>query len=79
MMFRVVRAHSQESYAMSGGLTISELEERIAIARQNINDLIEQAAAYSGSADEDRASARIAEHEKELARLTALRNSLRPK
>jgi hypothetical protein len=64
---------------MSGGLTISEIEERIAIVRQNINDLIEQAAARSGSADEDLASARIAEQEAELARLIARRSSLRPK
>jgi hypothetical protein len=64
---------------MSGGLTISEIEERIAIVRQNINDLIEQAASRSGGADEDLASARIAEQEGELARLIALRSSLRPK
>jgi uncharacterized small protein (DUF1192 family) len=63
---------------MSGGLTISELEERIAIVRQNINDLIEQAAARSGGADEELVSARIADQEKELARLIALRSSLRP-
>ena len=35
-------------------LTLTELEERIAAARQNINELIEQAAAYSGAEDEDR-------------------------
>ena len=63
---------------MSGGLTISELEERIAIVRQNINDLIEQAAARSGGADEELVSARIADQEKELARLIALQSSLRP-
>lgn len=63
---------------MSGDLTISELEERIAIVRQNINDLIEQAAARSGGADEELVSARIADQEKELARLIALRDSLRP-
>ncbi|MEA2823894.1 MAG: hypothetical protein QOF03_376 [Alphaproteobacteria bacterium] len=62
---------------MSGGPTISELEERIAMVRQNIDDLIEQAAARSGGADEELASARIAEQEKELARLIALRSSLR--
>jgi hypothetical protein len=61
---------------MSSGLTISELEERIAIVRQNLNDLIEQSAARSGAADEDLSSARIAEQEQELAKLIALRNSL---
>jgi len=64
---------------MSGDLSMSELEERIAIVRQNICDLIEQAAARSGGADEELASARIAEQEKELARLIALRDSLQPK
>jgi len=63
---------------MSSDLTISELEERIAIVRQNINDLIEQAAARSGGADEELVSARIADQEKELARLIALQSSLRP-
>jgi hypothetical protein len=33
-------------------LTISELEERIALIRRNIDELIEQAAAYSGAGDE---------------------------
>ena len=61
---------------MSSGLTISELEERIATVRQNLSDLTEQAAAQSGAADEDLSSARIAEQEQELAKLIALRNSL---
>ena len=64
---------------MSGDLSMSELEERIAIARQNISDLIEQAAARSGGADEELTSARIAAQERELARLIALRDSLQPK
>jgi|SoiMethySBSTD1v2_1073268.scaffolds.fasta_scaffold5215478_2 hypothetical protein len=61
---------------MSGGLTISEVEERIAIVRQNLSDLTEQAAARSGGADEELVSARIAEQEEELAKLLALRKSL---
>jgi len=61
---------------MSSGLTISELDERIAIVRQNLNDLVEQSAARSGAADEDLLSNRIAEQEQELARLIELRNSL---
>ena len=40
------------SRAMNGGPTIRELEERIAIIRQNLVELIEQAAAYSGAGDE---------------------------
>jgi hypothetical protein len=35
-------------------LSLAELEQRIAIARDNIRQLIEQAAAQSGAEDEDR-------------------------
>lgn len=57
-------------------LTIAELDARIAAIRQNINDLVEQAAAYSGAGDESRAADRIAQQEEELARLSALREDL---
>jgi hypothetical protein len=62
---------------MSTGPTITELDERIAVIRQNIHELIEQAAAYSGAADEARTADRIAEQEQELARLVKLRDALR--
>jgi type II secretory pathway component PulM len=62
---------------MSTGPTITELDERIAVIRQNIQELIEQAAAYSGAADEARTADRIAEQEQELARLVKLRDALR--
>jgi enolase len=58
------------------GPTIAELDARIAMIRQNINDLVEQAAAYSGAGDEGRAADRIAQQEQELARLTKLRDDL---
>ena len=57
-------------------LSLSEIEQRIAVVRQNINELIEQAAAYSGGADEDRNADRIAEQEQELARLLKLGEAL---
>ena len=57
-------------------LTLTELEERIAAVRQNINELIEEAAAYSGAEDEDRTADRIAEQEQELSRLMKLRDAL---
>jgi hypothetical protein len=57
-------------------LTIAELDERIAAVRQNIDELVEQAAAYSGAADEARAADRIAAQEQELARLIELRDTL---
>jgi hypothetical protein len=56
--------------------SLAEIEQRITVTRQNIRQLIEQAAAYSGAADESRNADRIAEQEKELARLIALRDKL---
>lgn len=46
-------------------------EGRIAIVRENLRDLVEQAAARSGAADEDRAAERIAEQQTLLDRLIA--------
>jgi hypothetical protein len=48
---------------------IAGLDSRIAAARENLRELIEQAAAYSGAADDDLGSRRIAEQEALLARL----------
>jgi hypothetical protein len=55
---------------------ISELDAEIAIVRDNLRDLIEQAAARSGAADEDLAASRIAEEEDRLASLIARRDAL---
>jgi hypothetical protein len=60
---------------MNDGASLREIEERIALVRQNIVELIEQAAAFSGAGDEARAADRIAEQEQELARLVAIRDS----
>jgi len=49
---------------------IAELEKRMNAIRGNIIELTEQAAAFSGAADDDLASRRIALQEAELARLT---------
>jgi uncharacterized small protein (DUF1192 family) len=63
---------------MSSGSTLSlpEIDDRIAIVRDNIRQLIERAAAYSGAADESRNADRIAEQEEELQRLQAQRDAL---
>ena len=63
---------------MTNGSTLSlpELEDRIAIVRDNIRQLIEQAAAYSGAADEDRNADRLAEQNEELQRLAKERDAL---
>ena len=59
-------------------LNIAEIEKRIAAKRENIRELIEQAAAYSGAADEELSSRRIAEQEAELELLMRQRDKLSP-
>lgn len=54
-------------------LPLPEIEERIALVRDNIRQLIEQAAAFSGAEDEERTSDRLAQQNAELERLLALR------
>ena len=57
-------------------LSLAELEHRIAIARDNIRQLIEQAAAQSGAEDEDRNADRIAQQQEDLDRLVQQRDQL---
>jgi len=57
-------------------LSLAELDQRLAIVRDNLRQLVEQAAAYSGAADEERASSRIAEEEELLEQLTQQREAL---
>ena len=61
---------------MSNGLSLPELEDRIAILRDNIRQLVEQAAAFSGAQDEARNADRIAEQSGELAKLVKQRDAL---
>lgn len=63
---------------MSNGpmLSLDELEARLAIVRDNIRQLIEQAAANSGAGDEARNADRIAAQQEELERLTKERDAL---
>jgi len=63
---------------MSNGSTLSlpELEDRIAIVRDNIRQLIEQAAAFSGAGDESRNADRIAQQTAELETLTKERDAI---
>jgi uncharacterized small protein (DUF1192 family) len=60
----------------SSSLSLAELDERIAIVRDNIRQLVEQAAAYSGDRDETRNADRIAQQTEELERLIARRDAL---
>jgi uncharacterized small protein (DUF1192 family) len=57
-------------------LSLSELEQRIAIIRDNIRQLVEQAAAFSGAEDEARNADRIAQQTEELERLVKQRDAL---
>jgi hypothetical protein len=57
-------------------LSAAELDRRIAITRDNIRQLIEQAAACSGAGDEDRNADRIAEQTEELEKLVRQREAL---
>jgi hypothetical protein len=60
---------------MSDPSTTSDLETQIADVRDNIRELTEQAAAYSGAADEGRAAVRIGEQEALLAALLKQREA----
>jgi hypothetical protein len=63
---------------MSNGNSSSlpELEDRIAIIRDNLRQLVEQAAAASGAEDEVRNADRIAQQTEELERLIKQRDAL---
>jgi hypothetical protein len=60
-------------------LSLAELDRRIAITRENIRQLIEQAAAFSGAEDEDRNADRIARQTEELEKLVKQRDALQQK
>jgi hypothetical protein len=62
--------------SQGSSLSLEELEARMAIVRDNIRQLIEQAAAYSGAEDEERNADRIAQQNEELGRLTKQRDAL---
>ena len=56
-------------------LSLTELENRIAIVRDNIRQLIEQAAAASGEQNEARIADRLSQQNEELDRLTQERDA----
>ena len=57
-------------------LSRAELDDRIAMIRDNIRQLTEQAAGFSGAADEERTADRIAEQQEELDILIKQRDAL---
>ena len=60
----------------ASSLSLAELEQRIAIVRDNIRQLVEQAAAFSGAEDEERNADRLAQQNEELERLIKQRDAL---
>jgi hypothetical protein len=60
---------------MNGNLSLAELDDRIAILRDNLLQLVEQAAAASGSQNEERIADRITQQTEELDRLILERDS----
>jgi hypothetical protein len=60
-------------------LSLAELDQRIRIVRDNIRQLIEQAAALSGAEDESRNADRIAQQSEELEKLMKQRDELQKK
>lgn|SRR5258708_39968097 len=61
---------------MSDNLSLSELNDRIAILRDNLRQLVEQAAGASGSQNEERIADRIAQQSAELDKLVSQRDAL---
>ena len=57
-------------------LSLSELNDRITVIRDNIRQLVEQAAASSGAQDEERISGRIAQQQEELDKLVKERDAM---
>jgi hypothetical protein len=55
---------------------VAEIDERIAIIRNNLRELVEQAASYSGAANEELISQRISEQETKLETLRKQREGL---
>lgn len=66
----------EEAHVTGQPLSLAEVDERLSVVRDNLRDLVEQAAAYSGAAGEELMSERIAEQEAQLAALTERRDEL---
>jgi hypothetical protein len=55
---------------------LADIDKRIQIVEDNLRELIEQAAAYSGAADEERNADRIADQQAKLDALLKEREAL---
>ncbi len=61
---------------MADPVVLADIDKRIQIIEDNLRELIEQAAAYSGAADEERNADRIADQQAKLDALLAEREAL---
>lgn len=61
---------------MADTAALADIDKRIRIVEDNLRELIEQAAAYSGAADEERNADRIADQQAKLNALLAEREAL---
>ena len=61
---------------MVDAATLAEIENRIQLVQDNLRQLVEQAAAYSGAADEERNADRIADQQAKLDALLKEREAL---
>jgi hypothetical protein len=61
---------------MADPAALAEIERRIQIVEDNLRELMEQAAAYSGAADEERNADRIADQQAKLDALLKEREAL---
>ena len=73
---RKPRAETKKKVAKKAQVSpaIADMDNRIAILRNNLRDLTEQATAYSGASTEELMSNRIAEQEAKLAALIKQRD-----
>jgi hypothetical protein len=61
---------------MADKAALAEIEKRIQLVEDNLRQLVEQAAAYSGAADEERNADRIADQQAKLDQLFKEREAL---
>jgi hypothetical protein len=61
---------------MANASSLADIDKRIQIVEDNLRELLEQAAAYSGAADEERNADRIAEQQAKLDALLKERAAL---
>ncbi len=61
---------------MADATALTDIERRIQLVEDNLRQLVEQAAAYSGAADEERNADRIAEQQAKLDALLKEREAL---